>query len=435
MNFSQAQNWLFSVASLGEKNKSKTRSQKFENAKELLNLLGNPEKKTSRFIHITGTSGKGSVSLMLGSVLRARGKKTGVMVSPHASSVLERWQINGKNMSEAEFCDLIDAIKPKVEKFTKTNKVSFFEMATAIGFYYFAKKKIEWAVMEAGCGGRFDPTNSMPRKEAAVITNIGLDHERILGNSKSKIAFEKSGIILPGCRVFTAEKNSKILKIIKAECKKQKAVLKILNPKFKILNQSINGQTFRYRGRAYKLPRIGPHQIKNAILAIEIAQSLKIPDSAIKKGLANVKLPIRLEVVSTKPLIILDGAHNPDKIKAAVETIKKLGKTRPDIHLLIGFSANKKVKQMCELLALLKPKTVACARYTINPFRKSADPEEIAVFFKKLAPKEKIAFFPDPEKALNWSRKQMSSEGILLAIGSIFLSGELRTKLLPPLTG
>ena len=159
-----------------------------------LDLLGNPEKKIPHYIHVTGTSGKGSVCLMLDSILRADGRKVGVLTSPHASVLQERWAVDGKMVSEKNFTEIIEEIKQKLDEYIRKSQydmISYYEVMTAIALYYFAKKKVEWAILEVGCGGRYDSTNVIPRKDVAVITNIGLDHTDILGERRRRLRMKR----------------------------------------------------------------------------------------------------------------------------------------------------------------------------------------------------------------------------------------------------
>ncbi len=419
MNFQEAYNYIISEKKFPDNYRPATSpAQRLENFKLFLNILGNPENKIPHYIHVTGTSGKGSTCLMLASILSNSGKKVGLMTSPHLTNITERWQINNQTMTEKEFIRIVKIIKEKMNG----HRLSFFELTTAIGLLYFAEKKVDWAIIEVGCGGRYDSTNAIPHKDAAVITNIGLDHTEILGKTKTKITYEKSGIIKPGCKVFTSEKNKGLLKIINQECKKNNTPL-IKTVGAKILHQTNNGTTFVYKNKKYRLNVLGKHQVDNATLAIATANSLNLGYAQIKNGLADVRLPVRLEIISRKPLVILDGAHNADETKATTQAIKQL---KADgyisrIHLLIGFSANKSQATIKELLKL-QPATLACTRQTINPFRLAMSPEDIRSQFTS----PNIKTFNSPKQALVWSKKQLLPDDLLLITGSMFLAGELR---------
>jgi len=473
MNYNQATKFILSWAKLGRKEYLKDLRQCEVYLKRLqffLDLIGNPEKQIPHYIHVTGTSGKGSVCLMLDSILRTSKKFVGTMTSPEIGPTQTRWQVNGQAMNNAEFAKILTELKPKLDTYltiSPYDPISHFELMTAIGLYWFAKKKIKWAILEVGCGGRYDSANVIPHKDIAVITNIGLDHTEILGKTKAKIAYEKSGIIKPGCKVFTMERDKKLLKIFEKEIKKYKKntkqILKTLTTtSYKLQVTNLKGTIFKYQNNTYKLNTLGQHQVNNAILAIEVAKSLKISTSKIKLGLSKVKLPLRMEIISKKPLIILDGAHNPDKMETTVDAILSLplvgggeegviekriiplfpprnlsrvylGKGRErkvfhQLHLLIAFSADKNITQMLKQLATLKPTSIAITKFQ-SPFKQAANPKDVEKLTKKYFKNTKIKTFNNPFTAFNWSKKDTIKSDILLITGSLYLAGEIQQKL------
>ena len=436
MNFQESQKFLDSVNNLPREEYSvsnKHASVYLKRLQLLLDLMGNPEKQIAHYIHVTGTSGKGSVTSFMQSILSCSGKKTGAIFSPHPTRITERWKIGNKEMTQVEFSHLTSALKPKLNNYAKKSPfdyISVYEMTEALGLAHFAQKKVDWVVSEVGCGGRHDSSNIIPRKDIAVITNIGLDHVGIIGNSKAEIAYEKAGIIKPGCSVFTSETDPKILKIIKKESDKQKCSLYIFNkPKYKILKFDETSTRFEYGNDIYELNTIGVHQIKNAILCIEIARKLNININHIKRGLKTACQPLRLEVVDKKPLTILDGAHNNDKIRttvAAIQELKKLKKYR-HLHLVVGFSADKSVQDMLAQLLQLKPKSVTATRQSSSS-RKVADPKSITTFFQKKLKGVKTNIFLDSNDAFESAKSHAKKNDLILVTGSIFLSGEIRGK-------
>ena len=247
------------------------------------------------------------------------------------------------------------------------------------------------------------------------------------------IAKNKSGIITKGCHVVTAEYDSRIIKILELVAKKKKALSfedveadRYGDYKDKSIKQDWNGTNFKLDGASYHINNLGYHQIANAKVAIAAAKKLKIDTKIIQAGIAATDFPIRFEVVSQKPYVILDGAHNADKVKATVLGIKNLKKQYKDLHLLIGFSDNKDHGTFLKELLTLKPKTLACTRFTKNIFRKTADPKKLMNASLKINPKLKVLAFLDPEAALAWSQKQANKNDLILVTGSMFLSGELR---------
>ncbi len=397
-----------------------------------LNMIGNPEKKIPHYIHVTGTSGKGSVTAYLHSILNASGQKVGATFSPHPTYINERWKIGNRYMTRSEFIELVTYLKPKLDEYIRTtpyDMLSFFELTEVLGMLWFAKNKVKWAVMEVACGGRYDATNIIPHKDVAVITNVGVDHIGIIGNNKREIAYEKAGIIKPNCSVFTSERDKNIRAIFERECKKQRVKLNVFNiPKFKVIESSFANTRFVYNNEEYSLPMFGVHQIKNAVLCIEITKHLKIKYQHIYEGLKKVDQPLRLEIVKHNPLIILDAAHNPDKIKTTVDAVKQL-KNIKDIYLIIGSSENKNTRLMMKYLSTLKPKVVYCSRNTMNPFRKVLSPQTMAQDFKKLLPQTPTPIFLDPQEAFEAAKGKAKKDDLILVTGSIFISGELRGNL------
>lgn len=402
----------------------------------MLKMAGNPEEEIPHYIHVTGTSGKGSVSMMISQILRAQGFKVGLVTSPHPTNIRERWQINNHSMSEKQFVEIIEDLKPVWDNYIHNANYTFPSMTslnTIIALCYFAKNKVDYAIMEVTCGGKNDGTNVIPHKDVAIITNIGLDHTGILGGTKELIAENKSGIITKGSHVITAEHTPKLVKIIKTAADKKKALSfkEVSTDRYGdkngvIIKQDWTGLDFKIDGTVYHLNNLGYHQIDNARVAIEAARKLGVSEKAISEGLLATEFPIRFEVVSQKPYIILDGAHNADKVKATILGVKNLQKKYNNLHLLVGFSDNKDHSAFLRELLTLEPKSLACTRFTKNIFRKTADPKKLMTAALKLDSKLKAASFLDPQAALAWSRQQAKQDDLVLVTGSMFLSGELR---------
>jgi len=432
MNFNQAYNYLLSMSNLPKEQymgSTKKHNRYLKRLQFFLDILGNPEKQIPHYIHITGTSGKGSVTNMIHSMLHESGYKVASNISPAPKSVTHRWRIGNKYMSQKTFARIVSEFECKLDKYISSSPygmLSFFDISTAMSLYWFAEAKVDYAILEVGCGGEFDSTNVIPHKDVAIITNIGLDHVPMLGNTKEDIAKTKAGIIKKGSAVFTTEKNKKLLEIFEQKSKKEKAKsFKAIKNTAKFLKQNIHGQSFSYKEQEYFLPVHGEHQITNACLAIQVAEFLLLKKSAIKRGLANASFPLRMQIVSEKPLIILDGAHNKDKIKTTVRTLEEIRKQekKKDLHLLLGFSGDKNLSAMLKELMKLKPKSVAITRNTANAFRPVYDPKKLQKYFDKAGIQNKI--FLNPKTAFEWSKNKCKKDDILLATGSIYLSGEL----------
>lgn len=404
-----------------------------DRTERFLGCLGHPEKQVPHIVHITGTSGKGSVTLMLASILRSAGHRVGAMTSPAPDGLLGRIEINGAPLSPATFTRLVErcraALRAHYQNAPARERPSFFELLTALGFLAFAEQKVDWAVVEVGLGGRFDPTNVLPRKDAAVITNIGFDHTNILGKTKKQIAWQKAGIIAPGCQVFTQEKTSAALAVIRRECQKKRATLIIVPRTVKKMRLSLSSMSFNIGRRTYQLPVLGKHQVQNALLARAVAKKLGVNETYIQRGLKNVALPARCEIISQKPLVILDGAHNPDKVAATVQLIKDLKKKKlfsGSLALLIGFTADKDIKTMLRELSRLKPAQVVISVFT-KAHRTAAAPQTVARLTHALFGKNTdVLVAANLQQATQLAQQKLKTGDALLITGSLYLAGEIR---------
>lgn len=272
---------------------------------KLLCRLNAPQ-RAFRSIHVAGTNGKGSTCAMIASVLKEAGYKVGLYTSPHLFEYPERIKINGKNISQKDFARGLKLIEELSNKLT--NKPTVFEVLTAVAFWYFAKEKVDYAVVEVGMGGRLDATNVI-RPSVSVITNIDLEHAKVLGRTLGRIAYEKAGIIKPGIPVVTAETKAEPLRVMKEIAKKNGSPLIAVNRKQSAVSSSL----------------IGTHQKINAacaIAAIRLA-GIKVSRSQIANGLRKVVWPARFQVIRRDPITIVDGAHNPSGVKVLLAALKK----------------------------------------------------------------------------------------------------------------
>jgi len=366
----------------------------------------------TQFIHVTGSNGKGSVCAMLYSILRQAGFSVGVYTSPHLADWRERFLLDGKLISEKEFTRLLQKIKPYGLK----SKASQFEILTAMALEWFAGKKPDFVVCEVGLGGRLDATNVVNAKYAA-ITSISLEHTRELGKTIGKIAWEKSKIIKPNAIVVTPNGGA-ALKVIEKECKAQNAsLIRALKPNHIVCTQK--GTTFILGSKKYKTSLLGFHQAENAANAIAIAKHMGISDNHIKRGLLNAKWPGRLQVFARKPLVVLDGAHNPAGIKVLVKSFAELFGTRP--ILVVGVLADKEWKKMARtLVSRLKPSLVIA---TEPDFERKLNAETLAKEFATL--KAKVAVERNVKSAVQLAmEKSLETKKPVLVTGSLYVVGE-----------
>ncbi len=373
-----------------------------------LNQIGNPEKHLD-FIHITGTSGKGSTANMIHQILVEDGQKVGTYLSPHTTSFLERFRLDNGLMDPNVLAKQMRFILNEFQKFLATGEIlSFFELATCLAIYSMKKAGVDWCILEAGCGGRWDATNIIPRPVVAIITNINKDHTDILGDSLSLIAYEKAGIIKKGSTVLCGETRPSLKKIFTKEAiKEQAALFFIPAPTGNKIDENF-----------------GSHQQHNAALAERAAKEIGVADAVIKRAMKKIKsLPCRFETIQKRPQIILDGAHSPAKIASTVERIKKLGKP---VRLIFGCAANKEADEMMKQLVPVVV-SVTTTRFSME-FRKAANPADLL----KQVPKQKRAgYFIDHKDALKHVKKLRQDDEIIVVTGSLFLSGEMRSFWIP----
>ena len=316
--------------------------------------LGNPERGL-KFVHVAGTNGKGSFCSMLSSVLREAGYRVGLFTSPYIREFNERMQINGENISEEELAALTEQVRPIAE--AMTDKPTEFELITAIAFKYFAKNNCDVVVLEAGLGGRLDSTNVIPAPLLSVITGIALDHTAILGDTVEKIAAEKAGIIKKGAPVLYGGTDEKAKEVIESTAKSVGSEFFAVNyEKLENLVSDLDGSRFDFGShKSISINLLGLYQPKNAsvvITATEILASsgLSISEDALRGGLEKAVWHARFEKVCTNPLIIFDGAHNPQGISQAVASVKHYfgGKK---VCLLTGVLRDKDYTEIADMLS------------------------------------------------------------------------------------
>lgn len=336
----------------------------------LCDHLGNPEKDL-QCIHIAGTNGKGSLAAMTSSILTAAGYKTGLTISPYVVDFRERFQIDGEmipprtlaNLTE-KVLDAIDAIEAEGGE-----KPVEFEAVTALAFLWFAREKCDLVVLETGLGGRCDATNVVPHKLVAAITKIGYDHMEVLGDTLDKIAAEKAGIIKEGTVVVNyPDQPAEVMgPILTAAAEAHTSIITPDKDDLTLLRGKRLENRIDYGGYRAALGLPGTHQANHAAMAVEIALALwrefgyDISDDAILQGLADARMPARIEVLRRHPLLLLDGCHNPDGAKMLAATL-----TRADFEEnlvgVLGVLADKDYKDMLSDLAPCFAKI-----YTVTP--------------------------------------------------------------------
>jgi dihydrofolate synthase/folylpolyglutamate synthase len=421
---------------------------KLEQMKALLAQLGNPHEQL-RIIHVAGSKGKGSTSAMLAAILREAGFRTGLFTSPHLCRVEERIQVDRRPIAADELTSLLEEVQTAIRELqtrrtaSRGNEIAFsptfFEVATALGFIHFHRRRVDWAIVEVGLGGRLDSTNvCLP--EVALITSISLDHTRQLGTDLASIAGEKAGIVKTGRPVISGATVREACSVIERICAERQASLRQLGIDFqyeyapgKIETDARASATGAVRVRTeervwpkMELALLGEHQAANAAVAVACIEELRkagcqILDSAVARGLAGVSWPARMEVVARRPYVVLDCAHNVASAQALASALE--ASFPPARKILIFASSND--KDVAGMFNILGPmfSHVFLTRYGKNP--RSVLPEELARILTQVAGTPSTVC-PTAIEAWHRARELATPADLICIAGSVFLAGELR---------
>ncbi len=397
----------------------------------LLSLLGDPQEGT-RFVHIAGTNGKGSVTAMTAAILQRAGYKTGRYVSPFVLDFRERMMVNGRMITQEELLAVVNRVYPSVRRMEEEGTPpTEFETVTAAAFCYFAEQRCDIVCLEVGLGGKADSTNVIHAPLCCAITSIGLDHTAILGDTIEQIAAEKAGILKRNCPVVCgAALSPEALGVIYERAAFLQCRV-ILPNRARIALQSVglDGTRFTYGEKEYHTSLIGLHQMENAVTALEIcgvlrSRGINLPDSAIEAGLREVRFPARMQVLCEEPPVILDGGHNPQGIRALVESMKALGFSKA--HLVIAFMKDKDSDSCIDALLEIAA-SVQCVRVEGMP--RSLSGEELAARFLSAAKGRgktlSIQAGGSLQQAVQSARARCGEGEAALICGSLFLAAQL----------
>lgn len=395
-----------------------------ETIERLTERLGRPERLFPS-VHIAGTNGKGSTAAMLESVLRHAGYKTGLYTSPHLVDMRERIRINGRPLSEEKFSAYAERLQPHINAVG----ASFFETLTAMAFLCFAEEKIDIAVLETGLGGRLDATNIV-KPVLTMITEIGLEHTKILGNTIASIAAEKAGILKTGVPLVCGASSPKAGLLFSMDASRKNVPLIRSADAVRISSVRLakEGSRFHAKTGAADYPDLflrlaGRHQIENARLDLASMEVLKklgwnLPERAVRLGFENVVWRARLELLHTDPDVLVDAAHNPLGIRTLVQALKTLYHHKRMI-LVFGVLHDKNYRNMLERIAPLADTVILTAP-------KSERALEPQIMASLLCLKGKtVRVIPDIETAWMTAIRELKPGDLVCGTGSIYLIGEV----------
>lgn len=424
--------------------RSKTKEERFREFEEtiektaaFLDFLDNPQNEYAS-IHIAGTGGKGSVTTMIGAILQAAGFKTGVHTNPYLQVPNEEWIIEGRMIAPSRLSLAISNLRPSYKALVAAHPnqhPSYVITQVALTHQLFAEERVDFGVIETGMGGRYDPSNVLS-PEISVITNVDFDHVEALGPNLTDIASHKAGIIKPGKPVVTAATQDEVLGVIKVEAQKSNAPLFLLGKDFsyEMVSADQNGMVLdiatpygSYKGIQLSLP--GLFQRENAALAVAACDVLVhhkgfvLDEETINQALSNLRFSGRMERIQEKPMVILDGAHNPQKMEALAGSLVKLYPDKKFI-IIIGMLATKEVKQSLKRLPLQAKKVIAAEPHLVG--KPSIPNQQMEAIIREVKPEVKTAACNTVLEALNLALKEAEDDEVILITGSLYMLGEVR---------
>lgn len=449
--YQDALQWLFTNTDYEQLKRVSYTSSNFNLSRmhRLLNALDNPHKAT-RFVHVAGTKGKGSVCYLTARMLEAAGLRTGLYISPHILDLRERISINSQNIEPEQLTCHLNSVRNASERLQTEHRdrqdpVTFFEIMTAAAFLHFAAEKVDVAVLEVGLGGRLDATNVV-RPEVCAITGLSLDHTEQLGKTLDKIAEEKAGIMKEGVPVILYPQDKAIDKQLRAHAEAVGAPVYVIGKDLDYTSRfendrtsgphiriCVGGKTSRFDHIRVPLP--GEHQGYNLAVAFGLidtlrARGMNINEQLVLQGLDNFSIPGRMELHNTDPRIILDGAHNAASVEALMKAIGQ-STSYDSMVVVFGCNADKDIQGMLQHVQLGADKII----FTRARTGRAADPDQLARRYEEMSGKmAQVA--PDMRKAMNSALAACSREDLICVTGSFYLVGEAKLYLqelrLPP---
>lgn len=393
---------------------------------ELLAKMGNPEKKL-KFVHIAGTNGKGSTAAMTASILRKAGYRTGLYTSPFIYRFHERMQVDGVEISDEDLAAVTEYVKPFAQSMAESP--TEFELVCCIAFEYFRRQNCDIVVLEVGMGGAFDATNVIEAPEVAVITNIGLDHTEVLGDTVEKIAETKSGIFKDGGRAVVYRSTPSVEEVYERICAQRNVSLKKADFEgLELHSHCLEGQVFDCGDRKELfLPLLGDHQLHNAAVVLSVADSLieggwNITEENIRDGLRDTRWPGRFDIMQRDPLFIIDGGHNPQCIEALVKNIRDY-LAEKKLIVLTGVLADKDYADMYKPVMAYAQEFVCIT----PPSPRKLEAAELAEHLRQAGAKATAC--NSIEEGVRTAIDKAGKDGVVLSFGSLYSIGAIRDAL------
>lgn len=395
----------------------------------LLAELGNPQ-NDCKYVHIAGTNGKGSTAAYVASILREAGYKTGLYTSPFIQRFNERIQVNGVQIPDdalAEITTEIAAATVRVEAMGY-RRPTIFELITALGFCWFSREHCDIVSLEVGMGGRLDATNVIEKSEVSAIVNIGFDHMEFLGDTLPKIAMEKAGIIKPGGSVVVYGQSEEVEEVFRRVCAERGASMTVANSDEAVIRSSgVDGTVFDYHGfSGLHISLLGRYQVRNACTAVVVTEQLRregwnISDEALRSGLSKAHWPGRVELLRKDPVVIVDGAHNPQGAEALMEAMDWLFPGKK-LRIVVGVLADKDYNSSIDIAA-----PHALKFYAVTPpSYRALSSDELAETIRHHSgvPVQPFEAIPD---AIEAALSDASEDDVICIFGSLYQVGDIRT--------
>lgn len=420
MNYEEARVYLDEVSKYGS-------VLGLDNMRELLGRLGNPQDDL-KFIHISGTNGKGSALSYMSTILSGAGFRTGRYISPTLYAYRERIQVDGVMIDRESLAALVTVVKEAVDAMEAENKgnPTVFEVETALSFLYFKEQKCDIVVLETGLGGTLDATNVVKTTVMEMISSIGMDHMEFLGGTLQEIAENKAGIIKPHTWAVSAEQDQKAAEVIKRVCREKDCKLSVVDPDaFQDVHYGYEKQTFTYKNwKDVEITLAGTYQVTNAALALEAVEALRklgysLTEEQVRKGMKAAFWRGRFSVIHKNPVVVIDGAHNPAAAKVLKDSLETYFQGK-NLHFIMGVFADKDYQSVIEMTAPLA-KHIITIETPGNPRALSAVKLKEAV--EKVNPSVEAA--GSIREAVEKSMKNTQKDDVIAAFGSLSFLGEL----------